>query len=304
MSGNLPANGENDDGEFERLLFGKEPEREEKEPEPEEKTALDTPQIADEQSKKEVKEPEKTVTPPVENVDSEKEKPTHKTPEKDGMQKRIDRLTAEKYGMKRDFDNRIAELEKRIAEMVNPKKELTKEDFILPEAYNAYHAEQIATKTAEKLFNERMQAQSVEAEKARESEVWTEKCKTQLGDHFDDFSSRYYMADQVPSDMLQVILESDEAPKVLNALFDAFENDENLSDRLARMTPARRAALVLQQEAYLKTPQPHVSVSAVQDANKVAPKPVLPNVNHGEKAELSDDALFDRLLKKKGLNYA
>ena len=223
-------------------------------------------------------------------VEPEAETNAEAEEKKNGVQKRIDQLTREKYEERRQreaLEKRLKELEEQ--RKPEPLKPPTEDDF---DNYNEYlnaQADYLASKAAEKLTSKQAEEKQLlaKAEEQKAAQERAERFAKRIqaeSEQYEGFMEKMNdplfaeITYQMDQDLIGLIQESDKATALTYYLATHIED----ADRLSRLNPVYAARELARIEAKLETPKP----------NKIskAPDPIKP-INGNETAVKDPDKM-------------
>lgn len=176
-----------------------------------------------------------------------------------GLEKRLAKLTKQKY----DQQRRIEELEAKLNANTNRQPEKSREEFTDDE-----WVEYVAEQKARQLYEQQMLAQQKEYAKQQQATEaatnWTKKIN-KFKDEMPDFQKVVGSADvDLPVEVLREIAESDIGPRI--AYYLAQNVDE--AEALVEMTQKQRDRYLTRLEIKLENP-----ISKTHEVTKAAPTP-------------------------------
>lgn len=201
----------------------------------------------------------------------------HKVPK--GVQKRIDRLTRERYRLQGELDA----IRRQMTQAPEPKQAQQNDDAPTPEQFQSYEqyleakaewkAEQKVAEVLRK-HQESTKAQSVEAERRQVSQAWEQRVEA-ASDIYDDFEEVALAPDlPVTGVMAEAIQRAEKGADVLYYL----GKNREVAAQIARLDPLSAAIRIGEIAATLARPQPKKTSNA--------PPPISPV---GARAAVSKD---------------
>lgn len=205
-----------------------------------------------------------------------------------GLEKRLSKLTKQKY----EQQARIDDLERRLLEQSNRQPERARDEFSDDE-----WVEHVAHKKAQELFEKQQQTQRQEYERNQRAQqsanVWQSKIDS-FKDEMPDFQQVVSSADiDLPVDVIQQIAESDIGPKIAYHLASNVNDAEKLVDMTQRQRDRylTRLEIKLEDKSFNKVQKPAPEVT------RAAPTPKSrgnSNVNVNENSMSIDDWMAAR----------
>lgn len=221
----------------------------------------------------------------VESIEVEKPKEQHNDDLPRGVKKRFDKLTRERY----EQQDRIAELERKLAAQESKRNEKGREDYSDDE-----WIEKVAQDKAEALYrereNEQLQNMKQREYAAQKQQAWENKVHSMNNDipDFNEVMSR--SADiEIPRDVLQTIAESDVGPKIAYHL----AKNPNEADKLFDMDQRQRDRFVTRLELKLEDKS-----FAKKEVTKASPTPKA-NGRNGTSTNSSNLSIDDWMAKRR-----
>lgn len=208
-------------------------------------------------------------------------------PAEDGFQKRINKVTADKYAEKRRADDLQAQLDKLSntpsqEQVKAPTLEDPDIDYDEDKLRNAQVSYQVKQVLAEQSATQRQAAETVKAQ--QQATDFDQKVST-LGK--DDFYDKASKIPQLPEGVAEALKESDSGVALIYHLSEHLDQ----ADALANMTPAA-AMMELGRMSTVMNKKPEIKTSA-------APEPIEPvKAGSALSSEIGDDMSIDAWMAK------